>query len=244
MTLGAFHFGIIDTVLVVMSLLFAYGGYKNGFFKEVFGLSAFFGAIGLSFLLGYMAEPFLLNSPLPSTIFNYLRGSVFVGNSIYETVIDGTQAGTLQTLTDGLNQMGIPGFISAPLAEFLMTFEGTLGDGLATAASGLAVTALAYLATFLVAWIILAIIGSILSKLIKSFSFIKVFDSVLGIFLGLFRGALLVILALTVAIPVSLVVPQVSTFLIQDLALGTPAFSISKFVYEYLAPIITSFLPI
>jgi uncharacterized membrane protein required for colicin V production len=37
MTLAGFHFGIIDISLIVLSLLFAISGFKNGFLKEVVG---------------------------------------------------------------------------------------------------------------------------------------------------------------------------------------------------------------
>lgn len=135
MTLGGFHLGIIDAVMIVLALLFGVSGFKNGFFKEIVGVGAFIGAVILSYLLASWVEGILIQTPIYPLLFDTLRSSVFTGMGLYETIIDSTQPGALEFLTDGLTQIGLPGFLASPLAGLLITFNGTLGDALATSSA-------------------------------------------------------------------------------------------------------------
>lgn len=243
MTFGEFHVGIIDAVMIVLALLFGVSGFKNGFFKEIVGVGAFIGALVLAYFLANLAEDILITTPLYPLLFNTLRGSIFTGQALYETVIDSTQPGALDYLTDGLTQIGLPGFLASPLANLLITFNGTLGDALATSSSYFVILILSYLGTFLVGWLLLIVVGSQLVKLTKDVKAFKFIDSVLGFGLGLGRAAVVIGVALIIAIPLSFVVPEVNTFITQDLALGDPAFSIGKTVYEFALTLISGLIP-
>lgn len=244
MTFQGFHVGIIDLVLVIVSLLFAVSGFKNGFFKEIAGIGAFIGAIVLSYLLATLVRGFIIeNTPLYNLIFDNLRTSLFTGNALYDTVIDGSQPGALDYLTDGLTQIGLPGFLAAPLASQLITFNGTLGDALATSAADLSMVIVGYLATFLVAWLLLLIVLKQLVHLTKSVGFFKFIDSILGTGLGLARAALVLAVILLITIPLSFVVPSVQTFITQDLdLLNEETFSIGKFIYQFVLGFINTIL--
>ena len=106
MTIEGFHFGIIDISLIVLSLLFAISGFKNGFLKEVVGLGSFIGAIILAYVLANWVEDILVTTPLYTLLFTNLNDSIFTGNALYDTVIDSSQPGALGYLTDGLTQIG------------------------------------------------------------------------------------------------------------------------------------------
>ena len=242
MTFGTFHVGVIDLVIVIVGLLFAIGGFKNGFFKEVVGIGAFVGALVLAYLLAGMVEAALINTPVYPFLFSNLRG-LFSGNAVYDVVIDSSQAGALEYLTDGLTQIGLPGFLASPLASLLITFNGTVGDALATAASYFVILIGSYVLTFLVGWILILILGKQLVKLTDNVKLFKFFDAILGAGLGLVRAALVVGIMFLIAVPVSFVVPEVNEYINQDLALATDTFSIGRFLYESILGVIGTFLP-
>lgn len=242
MLLAGFHFGIIDVVIIIVSLLFALGGFKNGFLKEVVGIGAVIGALVLAYLLAGMVESILIDTPLYPLLFTNLRG-IFTGNAMYDVVIDSSQPGALEYLTDGLTQIGLPGFLASPLAGLLITFNGTLGDGLATAASYFIILIGSYVVTFLVGWILILILGKQLVKLTETVKVFKFFDAILGAGLGLVRAALVIGIVILIAVPISFVVPSVNSFIVQDLALDTEAMSIGRFLYETVLGLIGSVLP-
>lgn len=245
MTLAGFHFGMIDIGIVVFSLLFAISGFKNGFVKEVLGIASFVGAIALAYLLANWVENLLVTStPLYTLLFNALKDSVFTGNSLYDVVIDGSQQGALSALTDGLTQIGLPGLLASPLANILITFNGTLGSALASTATDFIILITSYVLPFFIAWGLFAIISKQLVKLFAGIKSLQFIDSVLGLGLGLGRAAILVTLAVLVVIPVTFVVPNVNAFITSDLALNENVFSIGKFIYTSLLQLIGSFLNI
>jgi uncharacterized membrane protein required for colicin V production len=244
MTLAGFHFGIIDISLIVLSLLFAISGFKNGFLKEVVGFGAFIGAIILAYFLAKWVENILVTTPLYTLLFTHLKDSIFTGNALYDTMIDSSQPGALGYLTDGLTQIGLPDFLATPLADILINFNGTLGDGLATVSAYFMILIISYLGTFLIAWLLLAIVGSQLVKLSTDVKVFKFLDSLLGVGLGLARAAVLVAIALLIVIPITFVVPGINTFITNDLALNEDVFSIGKFIYTFVLDLIGSFINI
>ena len=244
MTIEGFHFGIIDISLIVLSLLFAISGFKNGFLKEVVGLGSFIGAIILAYVLANWVEDILVTTPLYTLLFTNLNDSIFTGNALYDTVIDSSQPGALGYLTDGLTQIGLPVFLASPLAEILITFNGTLGEALATASAYFVILIISYLGTFLIAWLLLAIVGSQLVKLSKDVKAIKFVDSLLGVGLGLGRAAVLVAIALLIVIPLTFVVPGINDFMTSDLALNEDVFSLGKFIYTFVLEILGSLISI
>ena len=243
MTLGGFHFGIIDIGLLVLSLLFAISGFKNGFVKEVLRIASFVGAIAIAYFLANWVEDILVTTPFYTFLSNNLRDLIFAGNALYDVVIDNSQPGALGELTNGLTQLGLPSFLASPLADILVTFNGTLGDALAITAAYLLILILSYIGPFLIAWLLLAIIGNLLVKLFSRVDSLQFIDSLLGIFLGLARAAVLVTLAIIVVIPVTFVIPSVDAFITNDLALNEPVFSIGNFIYSFVLSLIQSFLP-
>lgn len=244
MTLGGFHFGIIDIGLLVLSLLFAISGFRNGFVKEILGIASFVGAIVIAYLLANWVEDVLVTTPLYPFLFTNFKNSLFTGNAFYDVVIDNTQPGALDFLTDGLTQVGLPGFLASPLANILITFNGTVGDSLAAASAFLIILILSYVVPFLIAWLLLAIISRLLVKLFSRVDSLQLIDSLLGVFLGLGRAAILVTLAAVVVIPVTFVVPSVNAFITSDLALNENVFSIGKFIYTFILNLIASLIPI
>lgn len=244
MTLAGFHFGMIDVGLIVLSLLFAISGFKNGFLKEVVGIGAFIGAIILAYFLATWVEDVLVTTQFYTLLFTNLKDSIFTGNALYETMIDSSQPGALGYLTDGLTQIGLPGFLATPLADILINFNGTLGDALATASAYFIILIINYVGTFLIAWMLLAIVGSQLVKLSTDVKVFKFLDSLLGVGLGLARAAVLVAIALLIVIPLTFVVPSINTFITNDLALNDDVFSIGKFIYTFVLNLIGSFINI
>lgn len=240
--LDMFHFGIIDIAILVVVTLFAIGGFRQGFFKEVLGILALGGAVVLTYFLADLTKQVMIDQiGLDLVIYSPLR-DVFSGNVIYDQVIDGSLPNALELLTDGLTQIGLPEIFAAPLASILINFEGSLGDALATASTNLVLTVISYLATFLISWILLLIVGKQFVKLTKQNPIFKFLDSILGIVLGLGRAALMIGIAFAIAIALSLVIPDINTFFSEDLSLDTDKFSIGKFIYESIVGLIGQLL--
>jgi uncharacterized membrane protein required for colicin V production len=229
----SFHFGIIDIVIVVLVVLFGISGFKNGFFKELKGIIAFIGALVITYFLASMVQTFLIGTPVQPFIYDWFSQSIFVGNTAYEVVIDATIPDALTYLVGGLTDIGIPEFIATPLADILITFNGTIGQALATVSTNLILFILSYILTFLVVWVLLLLtLGQIVS-LVKTVALFKLLDQFLGIFLGIARAALIIFVFFALAIPLSFVIPAINDFLTSDLALGTEAFSVGKFIFEF-----------
>ena len=244
MTLADFHIGIIDIGLVIIILLFAISGFKNGFLKEFVNIGTIVGGIILTLLLANWVEEVLISTTLNTILFDTLKGSVFTGNAVYETIIDNTLPDALALLTSELTQLGLPGFLATRLADNLIVFNGPIGDGLATLSTNFIMFIISYLGTFLIACLLLAIVSSLLVKLSKDVRAIKFVDSLLGIVLGLGRAALLVGALLVIVIPLTYVVPAIDDFITSDLALNEDVFSIGKYIYTLMLGFIESFITI
>jgi uncharacterized membrane protein required for colicin V production len=236
------HFGIIDISIIVIALLFAISGFKNGLFKELKGIAAFAAAIVLTYLLADFARELIAESSLQITIYDFLFDGIFSSNASYTTMIDASIPNALNLLTTELTGLGLPGFIAGPLADTLITFQGTIGNALATVSTHLIVLIASYAVTFLIFWILMLIVFSQLVSLTKSVKFIKFIDQVLGIFLGLARAALVLAVFFAISIPLTLVVPAVNEFFTSDLALETEAFSIGKYIFEFALGLIDNIL--
>jgi uncharacterized membrane protein required for colicin V production len=240
--LEMFHIGIIDIAILVIVTLFAIGGFRQGFFKEVLGILALGGAVVLTYFLADLAKEVLIEQGgLDVIIYTPLR-DIFSGNAIYDQVIDGSLPNALELLTDGLTQIGLPEIFASPLASILINFEGSLGDALATSSTNLVLTVISYLATFLISWILLLIVGKQFVKLTKQNPIFKFLDSILGIVLGVGRAALMIGIAFAIAIALSLVIPDINAFFSEDLSLDTDKFSIGKFIYESIVGLIGQLL--
>jgi uncharacterized membrane protein required for colicin V production len=242
MTLAGIHFGIIDISLIVLCLLFAISGFKNGFVREILRIGSFVGAIIIAYFLANWVEDILVTTPLYTFLFTNLKDLIFTGNTLFDTVIDSSQPEALGYLTDGLTQLGLPSFLASPLANILITVNGTLGEALATLSAYFIVLILSYIAPFLVAWLLLAIIGGLLVKLFSRVDSLQFIDSVLGVGLGLARASILIAIAFVLVIPITFVVPSVNTFITSDLALNDNVFSIGKFIYTFIIELIGSFI--
>lgn len=240
--LESIHIGIIDIVILVLVILFGLGGFKHGFFKEVVGIAALLGAIAMSFLLADLVKQTAIDSfQVDGTVFTMIR-DIFSGDAVYEQVIDGSQPNALALLTTGLTGIGLPAILASPLASILITFNGTIGDALATASTNLVLVSLSYLLTFLISWVLLLVLGKQFVKLSKQNAVFKFIDSVFGFALGVGRAALLILIAFGIAIALSFVLPDINTFLVNDLALESESFSIGKFIYENMVSIFGSLL--
>jgi uncharacterized membrane protein required for colicin V production len=229
----SFHFGIIDIAMIVIVVLFGISGFKNGFLKDFKGVLAFLGALILSYFLAGMLHVLLISTPMQTFIYNWLGQSFFVGNTSYEVVIDATIPDALTFLVGGLTDIGIPDFIATPIADILITFNGTIGEALATVSTNLIMFILSYIVIFLVLWVLfLLILGQIVS-LVKTVMLFKLLDQFLGVLLGIARAGLIIAVFFALVIPLSFAIPAINDFLTSDLALGTEAFSIGKFIFEF-----------
>jgi uncharacterized membrane protein required for colicin V production len=243
MLLGNFYIGLIDGALIISILLAAVFGFRKGFIKQVLAFGAFAGAIAISFFTAVYARGLILSyTPVYGLIFSAFQNSVFIGNPLFDLVIDTSNPSVLALLTDGLTQLGLPSFIASPLAGMLVSYNGTLGFAFSSVAADLSLTVIAYVVVFLLAWLILAIIAKQLGKLSDLEGAFKFINGLLGLVLGLVKVAINISFIFAALVPLSLFIPPVNSFLVTDLALNAPYFSIGKYLYQFLFAFIINFI--
>lgn len=232
----AFHVGVIDIVIVVITILFLILGFKNGFIKELAGIGAFIGALILAYFLTDIIRQTLINlTGVNQLLFEQLNNALFSNNPSFDFVIDPAIPNLSQLLTSELVGLGIPEFIATPLVVNLVQFNGTLGQALATASTNAILFVLGYVVTFVLAWLILKVILAQFVKLTEKIKIFKLLDSILGLGMGVIRASIVIGGGLLIAGLLSLAIPDIQTFLNQDLALLEPEkFSIGKFAFEWL----------
>jgi hypothetical protein len=240
--LETLHVGVIDLVIVAITLLFMLLGIKNGFIKELAGIGAFIGALVLAYFLTDMVRQTVVDlTNVNILLFNQLNTSVFSNNDSFTFVIDPAIPNLIDLLTAEFVTLGIPGFVAGPLADTVSQFNGTLGEALATAATNAILFVLGYVVTFILSWIILKVILSQFVKLTESIKVFKLLDGILGVVMGVVRAGIVVGGALLLAGLLSFVIPDIQNFLNQDLALLDSAkFSIGKFAFEWLMSMLTN----
>jgi hypothetical protein len=234
--LEAFHIGVIDIAIIVITILFLILGFKNGFIKEVAGIGAFVGALVLAyFLTDIIRQTFINLTGLNVLLFDQLNSALFSNNPSFDFVIDPAIPNLNALLTTELVGLGIPEFIAAPLVVDLVQFNGTLGQALATALTNAILFALGYVVTFILGWLILKVILAQFVKLTEKIKLFKLLDSILGLGMGVIRASIVIGGGLLIAGLLSLAIPDIQTFLNQDLALLEPEkISIGKIAFEWL----------
>jgi hypothetical protein len=243
MLLGNFYIGFIDAGILITIILYAIFGYRQGLIKQILTFGAFAGAIAISFFTAIYAQGLLISlTPIYGLIFSAFQNSVFSGNELFDLVIDNSAPEALQFLTEGLTQLGLPGFIAGPLAEMLVSYNGTLGYALTSVATDLSLTVISYVLVFLFAWLILAIIAKQLGRLSQLEGAFKFVNSTLGLVIGLVKATINISVIFSILVPLSLFIQPLNTFLITDLAFNAPYFSIGKYLYQFLFSFIINFI--
>lgn len=226
-------FGVIDVVIVVAVLLFAYFGWKKGFLvKAVEMASSLFGLIASIIL----ARPFStvldkwIGESIGIKIYDYLltRSSMFAAEFTYENRLE-----TVEQAFDGMN---LPRFMIEWIASAIdvETMSTTLVDTMTPIIKSLALLVISFIVLFFGSMIVFFLL-KILAKMITSIPVIKQIDKVLGLLFGIVKVGLaifilLFVLGLVLTIPA--INEAIGTFVQNDMQLGEEGFRLSKWLYD------------
>lgn len=189
---------VIDAIVILAILVFAFMGASKGFFK---GLIGFIG-LGLSLLVAYfLAAPTegIMEIGFSSTtaITNGLRG-YFDGLEGFTTVVeDGQlQESIVTAMQQGLN---VPEFLATFIwNKVLITVTGyaglTVSEILSTVFAKIIMELICGTVIFFVMLIAISIITKIFTDLINKVSMLGYFNTVLGLLLGALKGVIVVMM--------------------------------------------------
>lgn len=232
------EFGIIDIVLIAITVLIMLIGLKRGIVKQLTGGITFISSIVITiFVYKYVAN-YILTSELFFNINEKFYGLVASNadadaiNATIETAgVDGVKA--------VLSAMKIPGLVhnmfTKALAETIVSNPSmTVGDYVANAFSTKAIIIGSFILTFIASIIVVAILVHLLRK-IADLPGIKVLDRLLGMVFSLVKWAVVVCVLLylvTLVYKIPSIGDIVKTFMTTQLALDDDTqMSITKWIY-------------
>jgi uncharacterized membrane protein required for colicin V production len=209
---GSMVLGVIDIVILVLLLLFIWGGIRSGFLREVFGVASVLGAGTIAYFLAALAS-------------RVLNEQFELGNLIYTFI---------QTpLVDAIN---------FDLSGFSLSLFGLDAEVLAVDITNIALFTMGLATVFFIALISLLLAFAQLIKLTKQVFLVRFIDQTLGLAIGLVRFTIVVAVLMTFATLLAIELPAVESFLSADLSLGTSDFSIGKSIYNLIVDLVTPFL--
>lgn len=213
---------LIDIALVLIVVFLAWRGFKNGFVRGIFGVLAIIVAIyGANLVAKAYADDFTgMLEPFVSGVVDRAYSDVMDGGVREDDPPAGdTAAGDTQGAAENdaedekpnnvysvsfetLRKIGISEGAARQIAEKVGGKIDTVGHQMSTNLTGMLCDALAYIAVFAVAFILIAIIFAVIGNIINlAFSLpgIESADRIIGLVLGILKGLLIVLtLALVV----------------------------------------------
>ncbi len=215
---------LIDVALVLLVLLFAWRGFRNGFIRGVFGVLAIIVAIyGANLVAKTYAEDFTgMLQPFVSGVVDKAysdildRGEAEDSDNSDEAAagtgdINGTAesdkedqkySNVYNTSYETLRKIGISEGASRQIAEKIGGRIDTVGYMMSANLTDVLCDTLAYIGVFTVVFILIAIFFAVIGNIINlAFSLpgIESVDRIIGLFLGILKG-LLIVLALALIV--------------------------------------------
>ena len=193
---------LIDLAIIGIVVFCAWRGYRNGLIRGVFGvatliLSLFFANIAAT---AYSEEFKGMMSPFVGGIVDTTLSEMAMAGADFEPLEHENQTEEFRTAYTVLRRIGLPVSASIRVAELTVEegFEGQLSDAIAEKLS----TALAYVAVFAIAFVLIAIVFAVIGNLIGfvfSLPGLKLLDTIAGVAFGFVKG-LLIVLALSAVV--------------------------------------------
>ncbi|NLA86484.1 MAG: CvpA family protein [Clostridiales bacterium] len=215
---------LIDIALVLIVLLFAWRGFRNGFIRGVFGVLAIIVAIyGANLVAKTYAEDFTgMLQPFVSGVVDKAYSDVMDGGEAEDNdKSDEAAAGTGDFIDtaesdtedqkhnkvydisyETLRKIGISEGASRQIAEKVGGRIDTIGHKMSTDLTDVLCDALAYIGVFTVVFILIAIFFAVIGNIINlAFSIpgLENVDRIIGLFMGILKG-LLIVLALALVV--------------------------------------------
>lgn len=163
---------MIDIIIAVVIILFIIVGYKNGFMKSVYRVSAFVLGIVLAYVLYRPVKNLFINSGLMDKV-----------NSGIRSLSDSH----MQVLNENI----LPGYMKSMVANGQVSLSDAVSGFLTT----LVINVLAFLFVFLAARLLIALLGRVI-HITSRLPVINFFNRGLGVVLGIAEGIMLIYLVL------------------------------------------------
>ncbi len=163
---------MIDIIIAVVIILFIIVGYKNGFMKSVYRVSAFVLGIVLAYVLYRPVKNLFINSGLMDKV-----------NSGIRSLSDSH----MQVLNENI----LPGYMKSMVANGQVSLSDAVSGFLTT----LVINVLAFLFVFLAVRLLIALLGRVI-HITSRLPVINFFNRGLGVVLGIAEGIMLIYLVL------------------------------------------------
>lgn len=202
---------ILDVAVCIILLIFGGIGYKKGFLKGIVGLLGTF----IAFFIAYSFTDDLLtllnkNFDWSTSMTAWIEG-MLVDKAGFDLPM------SEENLVRALGKMGLPGFLSNMIIKILggiTDIEGiTVAQAVASALSGLLLTAIVGIALFLICAIILNLLAMALSSLFDKIAVLGMLNHILGFLLGAFKA--LIYVYIVIGVMSMIPVESLQTFLAQ-----------------------------
>ncbi len=221
--LGGLNVALVDLVVLGVLLIALIVGLAKGFVRQIFILFGWIAALVVAIFTCTIVADFLSNSipAIPEAI----------GASVDELLSSAgiPMEGTKEQIVDALSQTSIPAFLHSVLADVIVASTTELN--LSQTITGWAMTAISFIAVFIVSLILLAILKKIFRAITKRGVFGAI-DRILGM---IFSVAITLAVIVVIFILLSLIIPaNINELLLPIAESGEP---VTCYVNELLTKI-------
>ncbi len=230
--LGKENMGVIDSIVVIVFLIFMIIGFAKGFTKQTLSSFAWLFALGAAVASCKIITSMLMQTnvscDIQSGISNWLEKKC--GDSI--TGIGVTE----ESLGSTLSILGIPYFLHPVLTKTFdfgnvdsVTMDSFLSSNITSYIFLISSFIIVYLVVFLLIKLFAKVFGDAIKK--SPFSFL---DRILGLIWGAVKATFIISIAmLLLSLILNLPIQSVNDWIVADMKLGGEDFGVSKYIFEH-----------
>ena len=224
--------GVIDSIVIIIFVIFMIIGFVKGFTKQTLSsfawLFALCAATSLCKTLATMLMETTISVDIQNVISNWLVKKC--GEGVMQLGV------TEEALSQTLSGLGIPYFIH-PILTNTLNLNGvadvTMGVFLSYSITNYIFLVGGYIIIYLIVFLLIKLFAKIFGDAIKKspFSFI---DRILGMIWGTVKATFIISIAmLLLSLILNLPIESVNEWIVNDMRLGVDDFGVSKFIFEH-----------
>ncbi len=225
--------GIIDTVILLMFILFIIIGFIRGFFKQVLSSLAWIIAMIAACSLYIPASSLLMDTGIGSSLSNTIYDWIAGNGELFTTPVASM---TEEYLTEVLSELGIPNVlhnIIIGLIDFSDFQNISIAEYLGPKITSILLMVISFIIIYLLVFIITKILAKLFGNIVRG-SALGFIDGTLGAIWGAVKVTILVSLFM---LGLSFIVTMpfgdtINEWITNDMKLAEEGFGIAKFFYE------------
>ena len=224
--------GVIDSVVIIIFLIFMIIGFVKGFTKQTLSSFAWLIALVAATSLCKIAAAMLMNTSIAGEVEMKLSNWIILKCGEGAAQMGVSEAG----VSEILSSLGLPYFMH-PLLTNSIDFNALSDTSISTFLSESITNYLflggCYLIIYLLVFLVVKILAKAFGDAVKGspFSFI---DRILGLIWGAVKATFIIsILMLLISLILNLPITAVNEWITTDMNLGTEEFGVSKFIFEH-----------